>query len=858
MFKGLTMRLQRILAVDVQTEARCYCAGRFEPEHILLAILRDNDSTAFKALEFLKIDTIYFRKTLESVLILEGESSGGYAGLTPAPATPSPRTKKMLQKAAEESCRLDGTSIGTEHILLAAFHEAGSCVHPIFSARNSDAEALRLVIQANFPPRRISAASECGCGLQPVEAGGASERAGRRGAAYGPQAAGATPLLDQFSRNLTTLAIYGELDPVIGREKEIMRMVRILSRRSKNNPVLVGEPGTGKSAIVEGLAQYLVSSDAPASLSLKRILSLDIAAIVAGTKYRGEFEERMRRVIKEAEQDENVVLFIDEIHTIIGAGSGVGGLDAGNMLKPALSRGRLRCIGATTIAEYRKYIERDGALERRFQMVAVDEPDISTTEEIIRGIAWRYEEYHDIEYSNAALRAAVRLSARYINGRCMPDKAIDVLDEAGALKKLRSAPCPAEISRIERHIIALDKEITAMLGTARFDQAQDLRERASELRLGLDFARSEWERLTEKDFNAVSEDEVREVVSEICGVPVGRIEAEASKQLLNMENDLKTGIIGQDEAVARIASAVRRGRARLSSPARPMGSFLFLGPTGVGKTLLARRLAFCLFGAADALFRIDMSDFMERHNAARLTGSPPGYVGYDEGGVLTEKIRRNPYSIVLFDEIEKAHRDVFNLLLPILEEGEIKDNLGHTVSFRNTVVIMTSNAGAAELSRGSLGFAAGGGEPDFKDIDEAARREAKRLFNPEFLNRLDDIVVFRPLGGEELEAILDLQLAELEDRLDAEYRAVLKLTKDARKILLDASRDSKYGARPMRRAIQRHLEDPLALALLAGEIPAASEILARAHGGRIVFDTDFSKPSKTAVRAMTPSAVPGG
>jgi ATP-dependent Clp protease ATP-binding subunit ClpC len=849
MFKGLTMRLQRILAVDVQIEARRYCAAQFDPEHILLAILRDTESTAFKALEFLKIDTVYFRKTLESVLILEDESSGDYGGLTPASATPSSRSKKMLQKAAEESYNLDGDSIGTEHFLLAAFHEAGSCVHPIFSARNSDAEVLRLVIQANFPPRYSNGSRESG-GLQTVEAGGPSERAERKGSS-GQQAAGATPILDQFSRNLTVLAIYGELDPVISRDKEIMRMVRILSRRTKNNPVLVGEPGTGKSAIVEGLAQYLAGEDAPVSLSGKRILSLDMAAIVAGTKYRGEFEERMRRVIREAEQDENVILFIDEIHTIIGAGGGIGGLDAGNMLKPALSRGRLRCIGATTTAEYRKYIERDGALERRFQMVAVDEPDIATTEEIIRGIAWRYEEYHDIEYSASALSAAVRLSARYINGRAMPHKAIDVLDEAGALKKLRSAPCPAEISRIERHIVALEKEMKSMLGTARFDQAQDLRERAGELRLGLDFARAEWERLTERDFNSVGEDEVREVISEICGVPVGRIETAASKQLLDMENELKKGVIGQDEAVARIAQAVRRGRARLSSPARPTGSFLFLGPTGVGKTLLARRLAAFLFGSEGDLFRIDMSDFMERHNAARLTGAPPGYVGYDEGGVLTEKVRRNPYSVVLFDEIEKAHRDVFNLLLPILEEGEIKDHLGHTVSFRNTIIIMTSNAGASELSRGPLGFAAGGGEPGFREIDVAARREARRLFNPEFLNRLDDIVVFRPLGEEELEAILDIQLAELEDRLETEYSATLRLTKDARKILLDAGRDPKYGARPMRRAIQRHLEDPLALALLAGEIPAACELLARVQAGRIVFDTDSRKQSRTEVREAT-------
>jgi ATP-dependent Clp protease ATP-binding subunit ClpC len=858
MFKGLTMRLQRILAVDVQEEARRYCAAQFEPEHILLAILRDRESTAFKALEFLKIDTAYFRKTLESAIILGNENTDIYTDITDVQATPSPRSKKMMQNAVEESCRLEGDSVGTEHFLLAAFHEGNSCVYPVFLERNSDADVLRLVIQTNFHSRNGNRTSVPAAGLQERTAydeNGRAEKKSYSGAGW-RQASTATPVLDQFSRNLTLMALYGELDPVIGRDNEIMRMARILSRRTKNNPVLVGDPGTGKSAIVEGLARYITGSEAPESLSKTRIMALDMGAVVAGTKYRGEFEERMKRVIKEAEQDENVVLFIDEIHTIIGAGSATGSLDAGNMLKPALSRGGFRCIGATTLAEYRKYIEKDGALERRFQMVLVGEPDVSATEAILRGVAWRYEEYHGIEYSNEALNAAVRLADRYITGRAMPDKAIDVLDEAGARKKLRVEARPAEISRISQRIAALDMETKEMLRLARFDQAQDLRERAGELRSALDSARSDWERVTGKGFNRVDEDEIREIVSEICGVPVERIETASSKRLLNIESELKNGVIGQDEAVARIASAVRRGKTRLSSPSRPLGSFLFLGPTGVGKTLLARRLAAFLFGTESSLFRIDMSDFMERHNASRLTGSPPGYVGYDEGGVLTEKIRRNPYSVVLFDEIEKAHRDVFSLLLPILEEGEIKDHLGHTVNFRNTVIIITSNAGASEISRGTLGFAAGGGVgPDFKDIDEAARREAKKLFNPEFLNRLDDIVVFRPLGDEQLDGILDIQLAEFNGRLEAEYGASLGLTREARKILIDAGRDPKYGARPMRRAIQKHLEDPLSLMLLSGEIPAGSAILARSSGGSVIFEANRGKRLEAETSASPASAV---
>jgi ATP-dependent Clp protease ATP-binding subunit ClpC len=832
MFRGLTMRAQRILAVDAQKEARRYFSEQLEPEHILLAILRDNESTAFKALEFLQIDTAQFKKTLEGIVLFEDKNPIKYGVFTNANALPSKRTKLLLQNAAEESVRLNSGSIGTEHILLAAFYETSSCVHSLFAARNSDVGVLRLVIQTNFNRGNVEKTAASGA-YPPFIIGELQSFMGRGARPRGNSTASA---LEQFTRSLSALALDDRLDPVIGREKEIARIARILSRRTKNNPVLAGEPGTGKSAIVEGLAQYLIGPDAPVSLSRKRVLSLDMGAVVAGTKYRGEFEERMKQIIKEAEQDPDVVLFIDEMHTIIGAGSAAGTLDAGNMLKPALSRGKFQCIGATTLSEYRKYIEKDGALERRFQMIIVEEPDIPTTVSILSGLAPHYEEYHNVVYSEEAIRAAAQLSARYINGRAMPDKAIDALDEAGALKKLRAAPCPAEISRIERHIFNLDAETKEMMNSAQFGQAQDLRDKAKELRLALNSARADWERCAGKGFNKVGEADIREVISEMCGVPVSRIEEAASKRLLDMEIELKNGVIGQDEAVSRIAAAVRRGKARISNPARPLGSFLFLGPTGVGKTLLARRLAAYLFGTEDALFRIDMSDFMERHNASRLTGSPPGYVGYDDGGLLTEKIRRNPYSVILFDEIEKAHRDVFNLLLPILEEGELKDNLGHTVNFRSAVIIITSNAGASDISRGALGFASGASEPDFKGIDETARRAAKRLFNPEFLNRLDDIIVFKPLGETQLNSILDIQIAELADRLAVEHGVLLRISPEARKILLGECRDQKYGARPVRRCVQKYIEDPLSLMLLTGNIPAGEMLLARADDGKIVFD----------------------
>jgi ATP-dependent Clp protease ATP-binding subunit ClpC len=627
-----------------------------------------------------------------------------------------------------------------------------------------------------------------------------------------------TPALDAFTRDLTALAREGALDPVIGRAKEIERCVRILARRTKNNPVLVGEPGTGKTAIAEGIAQFIISADSPRFLSKKRLLLLDMGAIVAGTRFRGDFEERIKRLLYEIERSRNIILFIDEIHTIVGAGSASGTLDASNLFKPSLSRGVLQVIGATTIAEFRKYFEKDAALERRFQSVGVDEPSVSTTIKILEGLKSRYEEHHHICYTEEAIADTARLSARYITGRFMPDKAIDILDEAGAMKKLSEGidfEEPEEIEYITSRIQSLDEETATMSAAGREDRAAELREKARVLRFALESAKNSWQFTNGKPIVKVESSDVRAVLSEMTGIPANHLEEEEQKRLINLENELHSVIIGQDEAVSEVCSAIRRSRSGISDPRRPIGSFMLLGPTGVGKTLLARTLARVVFGAENALVRIDMADFMEKHNAARLTGAPPGFVGYEEGGELTEKIRKNPYRVVLFDEIEKAHRDVFNLLLSILEEGELQDNLGHTVNFRNTIIILTSNVGAKEISGASkLGFSENQKGLNFKEIENAAISEAKRIFNPEFLNRLDDIIVFHPLNNAEMKKILDIEIAALNARLMQERGYSIKIADAAKEILLKNDDSAKYGARTLRRAVQQQLEKSLANLIL--------------------------------------------
>jgi ATP-dependent Clp protease ATP-binding subunit ClpC len=589
----------------------------------------------------------------------------------------------------------------------------------------------------------------------------------------------------------------------------------------------------GKTAIVEGLAQLFAAEQVPDALAGRRILSLDLGAVVAGTKYRGEFEERLKKIMREITQAKNVILFIDEIHTIIGAGGAEGTVDASNMLKPGLSRGDVQCIGATTLAEYRRHFERDAALERRFQAILVEEPNVDETIRILRGVQKRYADHHSVNYTDEAIEAAARLAQRYISGRFMPDKALDILDEAGAMRKLEPPPMTPEFALIEEEIRLLTEEKGAMVSAQDYERAAEVRDKVRGLRGRLEAMRMAWEQSSRHERLKVSETDIRRVVAEITGIPLTHLEEQESKRLLKIEEELHRGVVGQDDAVRRIASAKRRSRTGISNPLRHLGSFIFLGPTGDGKTLLAKRLSEYLFENSGALVRIDMSDYMEKHNVSRLVGAPPGYVGYEEGGALTEKIRRNPYRVILFDEIEKAHRDVFNILLQVLEEGELRDNLGHTVSFRNTVLIMTSNAGVREISRDSrLGFGAGSGLMSFDEIEAAALSEMKRLFNPEFINRLDEIIVFHPLDQKQVEAILDIQLGELSSRL-AEQGYSIELTPTARKILMEKGWDPKFGGRPLRRAIQKELEDPLSLLVLEGAYAPGTLFKGEGKNGKI-------------------------
>jgi ATP-dependent Clp protease ATP-binding subunit ClpC len=838
MFKGdLTQRVQRILSVEAQEEACRFNSDQLLPEHIIIAMLRDGAGTACKALLSMRIDVTEFRRTLESTLPrIPGILIHGAV-------PPSRRTKAMVDLAAAEAKAMGSDYLGTEHLLFAAMKEQDSSVQLFLSKKAIDVDLLRVVVQTTFSPPQAGRnegdyISANGCpsyfihrDRQSKYQGQHTDRAKVRPASYPVL----TPTLDNFSRDLSALARAGKLDPVIGREKEMNRIVRILARRAKNNPILVGEPGVGKTAIVEGLAQLLVSRNAPEALSGKRILSLDMGSIVAGTKYRGEFEERIKKITREITQAGNVILFIDEIHTIIGAGGAEGTIDASNMLKPGLSRGDIQCIGATTLAEYRKHFEKDPALERRFQTILVEETSVDETLQILHGIRKKYEDHHKVSYTDAAVELTVKLAKRYVSGRYMPDKAIDILDEAGAMRKLEYSDNdePPEIAGIEAEINGLIDEKNVLVNAQDFEHAAVVRDKVRSLRSRLESARIAWEHAYNKEQLKVDEEDIRRVVSQATGIPLMHLAEQKSKKLLHMEAEIHKRVIGQDDAVLKICSAIRRSHAGVSSPRRPMGSFIFLGPTGVGKTLLAKRLAEYLFGTEESLVRIDMSDYMEKHNASRLTGAPPGYIGYEEGGMLTEKIRRNPYRVILFDEMEKAHQDVFNLLLQVMEEGELRDNLGHTVNFRNTVIIMTSNAGVREISRESrLGFGSGSGLLSQSEIEAQATGELKRLFPPEFLNRVDDVVVFHPLSIEQIESILEIELAELSGRL-AEQNYSISLSPEARDLLIEKGWDPKFGGRPLRRTLQKELEDPLARLLMENDWPKGAVFTANVCEGKI-------------------------
>ncbi len=826
MFKGLTQRAQRILTIFAQEEAKRFHSDQLLPEHIILALLKDGEGLGYKALQKLNIDPVEMQLEIEKSI--PKKHSGFILGDVPA----SKRGKKLLEDSTEEAKQLGHEYIGTEHLLLASVKETGSVVARYFARHSVTLEMLQEVVV------ELSGKGESKKKSVVKQSSSSQKRKQQSGGKK------STPTLDEFSRDLTEYAEEGKLDPVIGRGVEIRRVIQILARRTKNNPVLIGEPGVGKTAIVEGLAQKITNQSAPEVLMGKRVLTLDLASLIAGTKYRGEFEERLKRVMKEIINAGNVVLFIDELHTIIGAGGAEGAIDASNMLKPALSRGELQCIGATTLNEYKKYIEKDAALERRFQPIFISEPSPEETVEILKGIKSNYEEHHNVSYTEESLRTAAYLSSRYITDRFLPDKAIDLIDEAGSNKRIQNSVPPKELADLEKQIEELTSEKISLVNTQNFEKAIEVRDTVHRLKDQVEEIKSTWQENLRYEKNVVDEPDIEEVVSGITGIPVSRIAETESEKLLRIEDKLHERVIGQDNAIGAVSAAIRRSRTGLSSPKRPLGSFIFLGPTGVGKTELAKTLAEFLFGNEDALVRLDMSDFMEKHNVSRLVGAPPGYVGYEEGGLLTEKIRRRPYSVILLDEIEKAHPDVFNMLLQVLEEGELQDNFGHKVSFRNTVLIMTSNAGAREISTDSaLGFRADDGVKTHSEIKSSAMNELKRMFRPEFLNRVDEVVVFHSLTRDEVIEILEVMLAEVSLRL-LEMNITLNVTKRAKEYLVDRGFDAKFGARPLRRVIQRELEDPLSVEILKGRCPSGSQVNVTIRRGKISFQVKAPKKSE--------------
>jgi len=876
MIKGLSPRAQKLLVYNVQLIARNMGSTLLYPEHVILAMLEMQDSVGYNTLLTAGVNTLMLTMELKQNM---PRSDSTFAPLNRnSEIPPSRRLRSMLDTASLESRSLRHEYIGTEHLLLAAIREENSTTYRFFTEEALTIDDVRTAVQETLRNTTSSAATlrgSNGTGSGAGGAGGDRSRdaggpAGNRGdadeVAAGRRARKGNgqdgeSYLAEFSKDLTAQVRAGTLDPVVGREREIQRLIQILSRRNKNNPVLVGEPGVGKTAIVEGLAQRIVAENVPGNLINKRVIVLDLALVIAGTKYRGEFEERMKRILKEIQEQKNIIIFIDELHTLIGAGGAEGSMDASNMLKPALSRGELQCIGATTLKEYRKYFEKDAALERRFQIVQVNEPSDAETIQILNGIKPKYEEYHRVKYADDVVKTIVTFSRRYITDRFLPDKAIDLLDEAGALKKIEADERPAELAELEKQIAILMEEKNQMVENQNYERAAQVRDEVRMLRIRAEELGKNNGPLVVTDRNTVTVHDVCTVLNTITGIPMEQLNTAETARLLHMEEELHKTVVGQDEAIRLISSAVRRSRAGVSSFKRPQGSFIFLGPTGVGKTLLAKTLARFLFGSEDALIRVDMSDFMEKHTSSRLVGAPPGYVGYEEGGVLTEKVRRNPYSVVLLDEIEKAHPDIFNLLLQMLEEGELRDNLGHTVNFRNTVIIMTSNAGARQISTGNrMGFSsAGDGLMDYDDMKQSALTELKKIMSPELLNRIDDTVVFTTLSKAEVSKILDNQLAEFEGRLKEQGLAI-KLKPAAREYLIDNGYEPQFGARPMRRLIQREVEDPAALMILAGDVkPGDTLVVDFKKGALSLAKAPVRKPrtGETTRSAGTPELVEG-
>ena len=804
--RDFTPRVRRVLYFAREEAARLH-HDYLGTEHLLLGVVREGEGVAATVLRELAVDLDTVREMVESYV------ARGTYGASMKETQWTPRAKTVLELAREEARILHHQYIGTEHLLLALIREGEGVA----------AKVLRdLDVNLRTAREQVMKVLGGGPGTEAPD-----EVAGRDAE---------TPTLDQFGRDLTELARKGQLDPVIGRHQEIERVLQVLSRRKKNNPALIGEPGVGKTAIVEGLAQKIVANEVPATLKDRRLVMLDLSSTVAGTKYRGQFEERLKTLISEIRESEDVIIFIDELHTIVGAGGAEGAIDAANMLKPALARGELQAIGATTLDEYRKHIEKDGALERRFQPIIVDPPSVDETIEILKGLRCKYEEHHSAEISDEALVAAAKLADRYISDRFLPDKAIDVVDEAGARARLEISTIPMEIKELERELEQVSCRKRAASENQEFEHAAELRDQERESQKKLEAVRKDLVQSKHHRKATVSADDVAEVVAGMTGIPVKKLAQEETEKLLHMEDDLRKRVVGQEEALTIVSKAVRRNRAGLRDPRRPIGSFIFLGPTGVGKTELARALAAFLFEDDNALVRLDMSEYMERFAVSRLVGAPPGYVGYDEGGQLTERVRRRPYCVVLFDEIEKAHPDVFNILLQVLEDGQLTDSFGRTVNFKNTVVIMTSNVGGRDIAKGQgIGFQSEDATEDlYSQMKGKVTEELKRAFNPEFLNRVDGTVVFHSLGVEEMRQIVDILLREVEERL-ADMGVKLSIAEEAKDLLVEKGFDPAFGARPLRRAIQRYLEDPLSEEILKGGYADGGQILIERRGDELAF-----------------------
>ena len=804
MFERFTDRARRVIVL-AQDEARLLNHNYIGTEHILLGLIHEGEGVGAKALESLGITLEGVREQVREIITEGTQAPTGHIPFTP-------RAKKVLELSLREALQLGHGYIGTEHILLGLLREGDGVAVKVLTRMGAQPAAVRQEVI-----ERLSGYQ----GKETVNAGGGNQEGTPSGSL----------VLDQFGRNLTQAARDQELDPVIGREREAERVMQVLSRRTKNNPVLIGEPGVGKSAVVEGLAQSIVAGDIPETLKDKQLYTLDLGSLVAGSRYRGDFEERLKKVLKEIKTRGDIVLFIDEIHTLVGAGAAEGAIDAANILKPMLARGELQTIGATTLEEYRKHIEKDAALERRFQPIQVEEPSVEETIDILRGLRDRYESFHKVTITDDALEAAAQLAARYVNDRFLPDKAIDLIDEAGARLRIRCLSAPPELKEYDQKIEEAKRAKESAIDAQDFEKAASLRDDEQKLTAERKAKEDAWRNGESDSISVVNDDVIAEVLAAATGIPIVKLNEAESTRLLNMENELHKRVVGQNEAIKALSQSIRRTRAGLKDPKRPGGSFIFAGPTGVGKTELAKALAEFLFGDEDALITLDMSEFGEKHTASRLFGSPPGYVGYDEGGQLTEKVRRKPFSVVLFDEIEKAHVDIFNSLLQILEDGRLTDSQGRVVDFKNTVIIMTTNLGTRDIAKGvSIGFQAGGDlSTSYERMKAKVNEELKQHFRPEFLNRVDDIVVFPQLSREEIAQIVDLMVGRLDTRL-AERGMSVTLTPQARTLLAEKGYDPVLGARPLRRAIQRDIEDALSEKILFGQVKDGDEIVIDAEG----------------------------